>query len=138
MLPPETVESASMLCSTPISAMRASTPRWNSDARKPPPDFLAHEVFHDAYVPVCSPRLLALAGFSFMSFAWAVLAGNATLAILALAFHRDLSIFRLCLSKWRRAMALGAYSGAWGIRALVDTVRISLRNVPDSHARPRR
>jgi hypothetical protein len=30
------------------------------------------------------------------------------------------------------------YSGAWGIRALVDTVRISLRNVPDSHARPRR
>jgi O-antigen/teichoic acid export membrane protein len=59
--------------------------------------------------------VLALAGFSFMSFAWAVLAGNATLAILALAFHRDLSIFRLCLSKWRRAMALGAYSGAWGI-----------------------
>src|SRR3954468_3021567 len=31
-------------------------------ARKPPPDFLAHEVFHDAYVPVCSPRLLAQHG----------------------------------------------------------------------------
>jgi LysR family glycine cleavage system transcriptional activator len=27
-------------------------------ARKPPPDFVAHEVFRDAYVPVCSPRLL--------------------------------------------------------------------------------
>jgi LysR family glycine cleavage system transcriptional activator len=27
-------------------------------ARKPPLDFVTHEVFHDAYVPVCSPRLL--------------------------------------------------------------------------------
>jgi LysR family glycine cleavage system transcriptional activator len=27
-------------------------------ARKPPLDFAAHEVFRDAYVPVCSPRLL--------------------------------------------------------------------------------
>jgi LysR family glycine cleavage system transcriptional activator len=27
-------------------------------ARKPPLDLVAHEVFHDAYVPVCSPRLL--------------------------------------------------------------------------------
>jgi LysR family transcriptional regulator, glycine cleavage system transcriptional activator len=27
-------------------------------ARKPPLDFVAHEVFRDAYVPVCSPRLL--------------------------------------------------------------------------------
>ncbi len=59
--------------------------------------------------------VLAVAGFSFMSFAWAVLAGNTTLAILALAFHRDLTIFRLSLRQWRRAMALGAYSSAWGI-----------------------
>jgi len=28
-------------------------------SRKPPRDFVAHEVFRDAYVPVCSPRLLA-------------------------------------------------------------------------------
>ncbi len=27
-------------------------------ARKPPLDYVAHEVFRDAYVPVCSPRLL--------------------------------------------------------------------------------
>jgi LysR family glycine cleavage system transcriptional activator len=27
-------------------------------ARKPPLDFVAHEVFRDVYVPVCSPRLL--------------------------------------------------------------------------------
>jgi LysR family transcriptional regulator, glycine cleavage system transcriptional activator len=27
-------------------------------ARKPPLDFMAHEVFRDVYVPVCSPRLL--------------------------------------------------------------------------------
>ena len=27
-------------------------------ARKPPPDLIAHEVFRDAFVPVCSPRLL--------------------------------------------------------------------------------
>ena len=27
-------------------------------ARKPPLDFVTHEVFRDAYVPVCSPRLL--------------------------------------------------------------------------------
>jgi LysR family glycine cleavage system transcriptional activator len=31
-------------------------------ARRPPPDFLAHEVFRDAYVPICSPRLLAQHG----------------------------------------------------------------------------
>ncbi|MEK1892164.1 MAG: LysR substrate-binding domain-containing protein [Rhizobium sp.] len=27
-------------------------------ARKPPLDFVAHEVFRDVYIPVCSPRLL--------------------------------------------------------------------------------
>ncbi len=27
-------------------------------ARKPPLDFVAHEVFREAYIPVCSPRLL--------------------------------------------------------------------------------
>jgi LysR family glycine cleavage system transcriptional activator len=27
-------------------------------ARKPPLDFVAHEVFRDAYIPVCSPQLL--------------------------------------------------------------------------------
>ncbi|MDB5653148.1 MAG: LysR family transcriptional regulator [Tardiphaga sp.] len=27
-------------------------------ARKPPPDFEAHEVFRDVYIPVCSPALL--------------------------------------------------------------------------------
>jgi LysR family glycine cleavage system transcriptional activator len=27
-------------------------------ARKPPLDFVTHEVFRDAYIPVCSPRLL--------------------------------------------------------------------------------
>ncbi len=59
--------------------------------------------------------VLAFAGFSFMSFAWATLASSGTVAILAFAFQRDLRIFRLCLSKWRRALALGAYSGAWGI-----------------------
>jgi O-antigen/teichoic acid export membrane protein len=59
--------------------------------------------------------VLAVAGFSFMSFAWAVLAGNTTVAILAVAFQRDLRIFRFSLSKWRRALALGAYSGAWGM-----------------------
>ena len=27
-------------------------------ARRPPPDFVAHEIFRDVYVPVCSPQLL--------------------------------------------------------------------------------
>jgi LysR family glycine cleavage system transcriptional activator len=31
-------------------------------ARKPPPEFVAHEIFRDVYVPVCSPRLLARHG----------------------------------------------------------------------------
>jgi len=31
-------------------------------ARKPPLDFVAQEVFRDAYIPVCSPRLLARHG----------------------------------------------------------------------------
>jgi O-antigen/teichoic acid export membrane protein len=62
---------------------------------------------------------LAVAGFSFMSFAWGVLASNTIVAILALAFQRDLTIFRLSLSRWRRALAVGAYSGAWGITAQI-------------------
>lgn len=31
-------------------------------ARQPPPDVVAHEVFRDTYLPVCSPRLLAQHG----------------------------------------------------------------------------
>jgi O-antigen/teichoic acid export membrane protein len=58
---------------------------------------------------------LAFAGFSFMSFAWAALAGNITCAVLALYFHRDLSAFVLRLTTWRRALALGGYSSAWAI-----------------------
>lgn len=58
---------------------------------------------------------MAFTGFSFMSFAWAALAGNLTGAALALYFQRDFSIFRPVLTKWRRAFALGGYSSAWAL-----------------------
>lgn len=58
---------------------------------------------------------MAFTGFSFMSFAWAALAGNLTAAVLALYFLRDFSIFRLVLTKWRHAVTLGAYSSAWAL-----------------------
>jgi O-antigen/teichoic acid export membrane protein len=58
---------------------------------------------------------LAFGGFSFMSFAWAALAGNVSCALLALYFQRDLSIFRINLATGRRAFALGGYSSAWAM-----------------------
>ena len=77
-------------------------------------DHLAVINVSGAVVNMTVTLVLAAAGFRFMAFAWAALAGNTTVAILAFVFQRDLTIFRLCLSKWRRALALGAYSGASG------------------------
>jgi O-antigen/teichoic acid export membrane protein len=82
-------------------------------------DHLAVINVSGAVVNMTVTLVLAAAGFRFMAFAWAALAGNTTVAILAFVFQRDLTIFRLCLSKWRRALALGAYSGAWGITAQI-------------------
>ena len=38
MLPPDTDEIVSSFASTPVSLRRRSAPRWNSVARKPPPE----------------------------------------------------------------------------------------------------
>lgn len=54
---------------------------------------------------------LALLGFSYMSFAWAMLASATTIACLSLFFWRDWSIFRFSFRAWRELATFGGYSG---------------------------
>lgn len=56
--------------------------------------------------------LLALAGFSYMSVAWAMLAAAATTTVLSFAFRPDLSILRPALKSWGSVLAFGGYNGA--------------------------
>jgi O-antigen/teichoic acid export membrane protein len=56
--------------------------------------------------------LLALAGFSYMSVAWAVLAAAATTTILSFCFRPDLSILRPALKSWGSVLSFGGYNGA--------------------------
>ncbi|MER8752173.1 oligosaccharide flippase family protein [Mesorhizobium sp. M1050] len=55
---------------------------------------------------------LALAGFSYMSFAWAWLASSAVTALLALSLRPDFWMFRPTYKQWRRIAAFGGYNGA--------------------------
>jgi O-antigen/teichoic acid export membrane protein len=56
--------------------------------------------------------LLARAGFSFMSFAWATVAAAATTTILSLYVRPDLAIYRPTLRSWGNVLSFGGYSGA--------------------------
>lgn len=56
--------------------------------------------------------LLAVHGFSYMSFAWGWLAAATVASILALCVRRDLSIFVPCFENWREMLAFGGYNGA--------------------------
>jgi O-antigen/teichoic acid export membrane protein len=56
--------------------------------------------------------LLALAGFSFMSFAWAMAAAACTTTILSFYCRPDLSILWPSLKSWRSVLAFGGYNGA--------------------------
>jgi O-antigen/teichoic acid export membrane protein len=56
--------------------------------------------------------LLALAGFSHMSVAWATLAAAVVTTAVSFAFRPDLSILRPTLGSSRAVLAFGAYNGA--------------------------
>lgn len=55
---------------------------------------------------------LALLGFSYMSLAWAWLAGTAVTATVALCLRPDFRMFKPILSHWRDMVAFGGYNGA--------------------------
>ncbi|MEJ2123880.1 MAG: oligosaccharide flippase family protein [Alphaproteobacteria bacterium] len=63
---------------------------------------------------------LAALGFSYMSFAWGSFISGAVGAVLGLLFHRDFSIFRLSLSKWRRLTQFGGYES---VAAMLTNIR---------------
>jgi O-antigen/teichoic acid export membrane protein len=65
-----------------------------------------------ALVLVVTTILLALAGFSFMSTAWATLAAAATTALLSFHLGPKLSGFRPTLKSWRSVLSFGGYHGA--------------------------
>ena len=52
---------------------------------------------------------LALAGFSYMCFAWGMLAGTSSAALIALCFRPSFWIYRLDLGEWREVLALNGY-----------------------------
>lgn len=56
--------------------------------------------------------LLAILGFSYMSFAWAWLAGAVSTVVLAVYFRPDPRIFLPSLKGWRNALVFGSYNGA--------------------------
>lgn len=62
---------------------------------------------------------LAFAGFSFMSFAWAALAGNLAGAAVAIHLRGRAAFFQPTVSRWRMAMALSGYSGTWALTARI-------------------
>jgi O-antigen/teichoic acid export membrane protein len=55
---------------------------------------------------------LALAGFSYMSFAWAWLASSAVAAMLSLVLRPHLWMFRPTFRQWRAIAEFGGYNGA--------------------------
>lgn len=68
----------------------------------------------------------ALAGFSFMSFAYAALAGNLAVALLAVGMRRDRRVFRFTLAKWRPIMSKATYSASWALASRTADVAATL------------
>jgi O-antigen/teichoic acid export membrane protein len=56
--------------------------------------------------------LLALAGFSYMSVAWATVAAAATTTVLSFYCRPDLSILRPAFKSWGNVLTFGGYNGA--------------------------
>jgi O-antigen/teichoic acid export membrane protein len=68
----------------------------------------------------------ALMGFSYMSFAWAALAGNLVATLLAIGVRPHHRIFRLTLTRWRPVLSMGAYSAAWALASRAPDVSSTL------------
>jgi len=65
-----------------------------------------------AAVVALATIVLALAGFSYMSVAWATLAGAGTTTLLSFYFRPDLSILRPAFRCWGNVLRFGGYQGA--------------------------
>lgn len=65
-----------------------------------------------ATATVATTILLALAGFSFMSFAWGLVATAVVTTVLSFYCRPDLSILRPSFERWRSILAFGGYNGA--------------------------
>ncbi len=63
-------------------------------------------------VTAATTVLLALAGFSYMSVAWAMVAAALTTTGLSFYFRPDALMVRPALSRWRCILAFGGYNGA--------------------------
>ncbi len=68
--------------------------------------------FASAAVASVTTILLALNGFSYMSFAWAWLAAATAAGLLAFCIRPDLSVFVPSLGNWREMVEFGGYNGA--------------------------
>ena len=64
-----------------------------------------------AVITAVTTIALALAGFSFMSVAWATVAGAATTTVLSFYFRPDLSILRPAFRSWGNVLRFGGYQG---------------------------
>ena len=56
--------------------------------------------------------VLAAMGFSFMSFAYGLVAASTTISVLSFALRPDFSFLRPSLSSWRTVASFGGYNGA--------------------------
>ena len=65
-----------------------------------------------AAVTAATTILLALAGFSYMSVAWATVAAAITTTALSFYFRPDFSILCPAFKSWRSVLAFGGYNGA--------------------------
>jgi O-antigen/teichoic acid export membrane protein len=76
-----------------------------------------------AVVGALTTIVLALSGFSYMSFAWAWLATSVVAGVISLAVHPQPWIFKPCFSHWHGVVRFGGYNGGIALLYKVyDTV----------------
>ena len=86
-----------------------------------------------AAVTAVAAILLALAGFSYMSFAWAVIAAAVTTTVLSFYFRPDLSMFRPVFRSWGNVLIFGGYNGA---SYLINRIYVAMPQLVLGHMLP--
>ena len=86
-----------------------------------------------AAVTAVATVMLALAGFSYMSVAWATVAAAATTTILSFYCRRDLSILRPTFRSWGSVLTFGGYNGA---SYLINQTYVALPQLVLGHLLP--